>query len=316
VRYYHLFFIVLLLSISACSTEQTKPTDHAEKDSALASSLEQEGVKVWIKKYDHGDRYEGELKDGKRNGRGIYIYPDGSRYTGEWRNGQKHGWGIYKWTNGNQYEGEWANGDRHGSGTLVFADGGIYRGTWVNGKTGDSTTQKNSEEYFTPISEKTYPLKDTPVPQATPQAKYCSDLTPPKLACSSENREEKAFAMCAIKAGGCYVALNAYGDKLNGLGRVAYGAACEALVVEMSGEEYKIENLLEDVALGIADEMADSALKSEDNSFFGILSKTAAVATKLYIGGSMFGKFESCMADAEMTCSELYDDWKREQNCI
>jgi len=37
--------------------------------------------------YLDGEKYEGEWKNGKRNGQGTFTYPDGSKYIGEWRNG-------------------------------------------------------------------------------------------------------------------------------------------------------------------------------------------------------------------------------------
>ena len=39
--------------------------------------------------------YNGETKDGKRHGRGIYIYPNGDSYDGEWRKSKKYGQGVY-----------------------------------------------------------------------------------------------------------------------------------------------------------------------------------------------------------------------------
>mmetsp|Transcript_19471 Transcript_19471/g.33104 ORF Transcript_19471/g.33104 Transcript_19471/m.33104 type:complete len:84 (-) Transcript_19471:6-257(-) len=32
-----------------------------------------------------GSKYDGEWKDDKKNGRGVYTYPDGSKYDGEWK---------------------------------------------------------------------------------------------------------------------------------------------------------------------------------------------------------------------------------------
>ena len=36
--------------------------------------------------WNDGDKYEGEWKKGKREGRGIYYYKNGSRYEGIWNN--------------------------------------------------------------------------------------------------------------------------------------------------------------------------------------------------------------------------------------
>lgn len=60
--------------------------------------------------YANGDEYEGELKDGKMNGYGTYIYKDSDTYKGEWKDGKKHGNGKYIYANGGILEGKWENG--------------------------------------------------------------------------------------------------------------------------------------------------------------------------------------------------------------
>ena len=44
--------------------------------------------------------YQGETKDGKRHGRGVYLYPNGDMYDGEWRKSRKYGRGVYRYANG------------------------------------------------------------------------------------------------------------------------------------------------------------------------------------------------------------------------
>jgi hypothetical protein len=61
-----------------------------------------------IKKvYDTG-RYEGEMKDGKRNGQGIFYYKGGNRYEGNWEDDNRNGQGIHYFKNyilrGGDYE--------------------------------------------------------------------------------------------------------------------------------------------------------------------------------------------------------------------
>lgn len=53
-------------------------------------------------KYNDGSTYDGEWKDGKRNGQGVMKYPSGQQYDGEWKNGKKHGRGAVfcDWVNG------------------------------------------------------------------------------------------------------------------------------------------------------------------------------------------------------------------------
>ena len=42
-------------------------------------------------RYDSGAVYEGEMKDGKFNGKGTYRYPLGGVYEGDWVGDIKHG---------------------------------------------------------------------------------------------------------------------------------------------------------------------------------------------------------------------------------
>ena len=55
-------------------------------------------------------KYVGEMREGKRQGKGAYMYPNGNRYEGEWRDGVAHGAGEY-WTRDNRhFVGTWTEG--------------------------------------------------------------------------------------------------------------------------------------------------------------------------------------------------------------
>lgn len=82
----------------------------------------------------NGNRYEGDIKDGKKNGRGTFTWANGDRYEGDWINDNRTGHGIYTWPNGNRYEGEFANGKMNGYGTLTLPSGARYEGNWINDK--------------------------------------------------------------------------------------------------------------------------------------------------------------------------------------
>ena len=41
--------------------------------------------------YVNGKKYEGQHKDDKMHGFGIYTWPDGTRYEGGWVEGKMHG---------------------------------------------------------------------------------------------------------------------------------------------------------------------------------------------------------------------------------
>ena len=44
---------------------------------------------IGVLTYNNGDKYEGEGKDNRKNGKGIYHYADGEKYDGEWRNDKR-----------------------------------------------------------------------------------------------------------------------------------------------------------------------------------------------------------------------------------
>ena len=83
--------------------------------------------------YDDGSCYIGEVKDGKKNGKGIlstlaFVYTAHIRSNPE----DAH---LAKW---NEYEGEWVNDQMHGYGKMVrkCRNGNIniiYEGIWENG---------------------------------------------------------------------------------------------------------------------------------------------------------------------------------------
>ena len=87
-----------------------------------------------IQIYPNGDRYEGEFRDDKSNGLGVYKFANGNRYEGEFQKGKFNGKGVYKFTNGNRYEGEFKNDKFSGNGVFIFANGVRYEGEFYNGK--------------------------------------------------------------------------------------------------------------------------------------------------------------------------------------
>lgn len=80
-----------------------------------------------------GNQYDGEFKDGKRSGCGIFTYNNGQRYIGQFANDQYAGIGKLTWKRGDSYQGEFLDGKCHGQGTLTLSDGTFKTGTWRNG---------------------------------------------------------------------------------------------------------------------------------------------------------------------------------------
>ena len=66
-----------------------------------------------------GDKYVGEIKDGKKHGYGIYYWLDGSKYEGYYENGLREGYGKMR-EEGGKYEGYWKQNEREGLGRIFF----------------------------------------------------------------------------------------------------------------------------------------------------------------------------------------------------
>ena len=75
-------------------------------------------------------RYEGQLVNGKKHGKGVQTLSSGERYVGDWSNDRKHGRGVTFYANGDKYDGEYANGKKQGRGFYSMASGQRYVGYW------------------------------------------------------------------------------------------------------------------------------------------------------------------------------------------
>jgi hypothetical protein len=50
-------------------------------------------------KLDNGDVYSGLLLNGKKHGKGSYLFTNGNKYVGDWFNDQMSGNGIFYFAN-------------------------------------------------------------------------------------------------------------------------------------------------------------------------------------------------------------------------
>jgi clan AA aspartic protease (TIGR02281 family) len=80
--------------------------------------------------YPNGDRYEGDLRDGERTGKGVYRFASGNRYEGQFSHGDRNGQGVFTWANGDRYVGEFRDGYPWGHGTYRSAAGVRQEGEW------------------------------------------------------------------------------------------------------------------------------------------------------------------------------------------
>ncbi|XP_055600479.1 MORN repeat-containing protein 3-like [Uranotaenia lowii] len=90
-----------------------------------------------VQKRTNGWTYEGQWKDGLRNGYGILYRKMADMelcekiYVGDWKNNRKHGLGIKYFKDG-KYLGFWSCGQRSGHGFMWFDNGDFYMGEWAD----------------------------------------------------------------------------------------------------------------------------------------------------------------------------------------
>ena len=90
------------------------------------------GTLIEGKKNPH-DYYEGDFKDGFKDGAGVYVNKYGDRYEGQFKNDKENGQGTLTSDFGWKYVGSWKNGVEHGNGT-EFRSNSKLTGTWLNGE--------------------------------------------------------------------------------------------------------------------------------------------------------------------------------------
>lgn len=101
------------------------------KKSELSHNILNRGDQKTIT-YPDGSKYVGEIKNGKRHGKGNYLFASGDRYVGEWYNNNITGKGIFLFRYGDKYEGEFLKGKFHGDGGYTDQNGDNRGGTWKN----------------------------------------------------------------------------------------------------------------------------------------------------------------------------------------
>ena len=87
--------------------------------------------------YNDGNCYEGDWKNDTKDGKGIYYFNappyQGSKYEGDFKKDIKEGLGIYYGNNGNRYEGNWRKDKPEGKGVIYYNTGDRYEGDFKNG---------------------------------------------------------------------------------------------------------------------------------------------------------------------------------------
>jgi hypothetical protein len=81
-----------------------------------------------------GARYEGGIKDMKRDGEGTLVQSDGTKYVGVFVNGQLEGHAVMTSPTGARYDGQFRRGERNGRGDLTLPSGDRYVGEFADGR--------------------------------------------------------------------------------------------------------------------------------------------------------------------------------------
>lgn len=98
--------------------------------------------------WNDGSKYVGDFNNNKINGRGTLTIPKKGSYEGDFVEGKKSGKGTYKFANGDVYEGDWSDDKMSGKGTYTFDNGEKYVGDFKNNKfNGKGTYSKNGKVY-------------------------------------------------------------------------------------------------------------------------------------------------------------------------
>lgn len=66
--------------------------------------------------------YNGQWKDDKKNGQGVFDWGDGSKYDGQFVANIRCGRGTYYFPSGDRYTGDWRNDKENGKGIYTFAN--------------------------------------------------------------------------------------------------------------------------------------------------------------------------------------------------
>ncbi len=95
-----------------------------------------------------GQRYHGEIVDGKFEGYGTFIDSTGTKYEGTFTGNQRTGFGQQIYADGSVYTGYYYGNQRNKEGTFEFSNGYTYEGGFLNGVfygNGFLTAEENEE---------------------------------------------------------------------------------------------------------------------------------------------------------------------------
>lgn len=120
-------------------------TENGKYDGNIVNGkMQGKGTYEW----NDGSKYVGDFANNKITGQGTLTIPEKGSYEGNFVNGKKSGQGTYKFANGDVYEGDWSDDKMSGKGTYTFSNGEKYVGEFKDNKfNGQGTYSKDGKEY-------------------------------------------------------------------------------------------------------------------------------------------------------------------------
>lgn len=106
-----------------------------------AGTIAGRGRLLWLARgapaYDRDaifSEYEGEVRDGRPEGRGKIRLKSGLVYDGTWRDGVMTGYGVLRFATGDRYAGAVRDGAPDGLGRYAAVDGTVFEGSFLAGR--------------------------------------------------------------------------------------------------------------------------------------------------------------------------------------
>jgi len=136
-----------------------------------------QGTMYWA---DADEKYTGGWVDNKQEGWGVHIWLEQksdakflrNRYEGEWRNGLRNGVGVFYYSNGSRFEGEWIDNLKEGFAIFTYDDGRVFTGMYHNDKMVANKDPLRLGEFET--NESRNPQTDSPIHGASKLANTLS----------------------------------------------------------------------------------------------------------------------------------------------
>ena len=102
----------------------------------MKSQIHGYGIYTWAQNNPINHQYQGQMREGKKWGKGKEVWKNGQTYQGDYVEGLMSGFGVLTYEPSSDldiYVGQFKNDEQWGQGTLTWKNGDSYRGEFENG---------------------------------------------------------------------------------------------------------------------------------------------------------------------------------------